>query len=236
MTANAYFPPWEIGLHLRTQACQYMYTCIHVYMYTWWLAWYNWQSLVYDPCVMCKRQTCSIIFSRSKGAVNDLEMAPARPPATRCFHARPVCFSSDVKSGGHVRLSPMSIICDRKQLCEVWGTSVTVSNVNHLWQKAMMWSLGGMWDCLQCQSSVTESNDMKAGGHVRLSPMSIICDRKQWHEGWGTCETVSNVNHLWQKAMMWSLGDMWDSLQCQSSVTSLGDMWDGLQCNVNHPW
>lgn len=50
-------------------------------------------------------------LSLSRGAVQVRETAPAPPPATRCLHHIPVCFSSIVKSSGTIKFSPTSIIC-----------------------------------------------------------------------------------------------------------------------------
>lgn len=50
-------------------------------------------------------------LSLSSGAVQVRETAPAPPPATRCLHHIPVCFSSMVKSSGTIKFSPTSIIC-----------------------------------------------------------------------------------------------------------------------------
>lgn len=52
--------------------------------------------------------TCMSTLSRSKGAVNVRDTAPAPPPATRCLHHIPVSFSSVVKSSGTIRFSPTS--------------------------------------------------------------------------------------------------------------------------------
>lgn len=55
--------------------------------------------------------TCIMTLSLSSGAVQVLETAPAPPPATRCLHHIPVCFSCMVNSSGTIRFSPTSIIC-----------------------------------------------------------------------------------------------------------------------------
>lgn len=54
--------------------------------------------------------TCMSTLSRSSGAVQVLETAPAAPPATRCRHHIPVSFSSAVNSSGTTKLSPTSKI------------------------------------------------------------------------------------------------------------------------------
>lgn len=61
-------------------------------------------------------------LSLSSGAVQVRETAPAPPPATRCLHHIPVCFSSMVNSSGTIKLSPTSIICETGR----WVTGVKV--------------------------------------------------------------------------------------------------------------
>lgn len=63
---------------------------------------------------VCPR-TCMSTLSRSRGAVQVLDTAPAPPPATRCLHHIPVCLSSTVNSSGTVRFSPTSKICEEDQ-------------------------------------------------------------------------------------------------------------------------
>ena len=60
-------------------------------------------------------RTCMSTLSRSRGAVQVLDTAPAPPPATRCLHHIPVCLSSTVNSSGTVRFSPTSKICEEDQ-------------------------------------------------------------------------------------------------------------------------
>lgn len=55
--------------------------------------------------------TCMSTLSLSSGAVHVRDTAPAPPPATRCRHHIPVCFSSAVNSSGTIKLSPTSKIC-----------------------------------------------------------------------------------------------------------------------------
>lgn len=50
-------------------------------------------------------------FSRSNGAVDVLETAPAKAPANKWRHQRPVSISVWVKSSGTFRSSPMSRYC-----------------------------------------------------------------------------------------------------------------------------
>jgi len=60
---------------------------------------------------LCKTiQTIKNSFSRSRGAVNVLDTAPAAAPDTRWRHQMPVCSSVSVKSSGTVAGSPTSII------------------------------------------------------------------------------------------------------------------------------
>ena len=49
-----------------------------------------------------------MIFSRSRGAVQVRETAPAIPPATRCRHHIPVIRSCSLKSSGTPMSSPKS--------------------------------------------------------------------------------------------------------------------------------
>lgn len=60
--------------------------------------------------------TCMSTLSLSSGAVQVRDTAPAPPPATRCRHNMPVCFSSAVNSSGTIKLSPTSKICKKNQI------------------------------------------------------------------------------------------------------------------------
>lgn len=65
--------------------------------------------------------TCMRTLSLSSGAVQVRETAPAPPPATRCLHHIPVCFSSAVNSSGTIKLSPTS---------KIWGGSRGIKYVD----------------------------------------------------------------------------------------------------------